>query len=269
MNAEHLVEAQRELRMRLLDHGHVAWHPARELAARLLLHLDDTQFCWQFATEWLRDTLDADRVDAGFCAPTLPVYRPHAEARRTTRDVPSMLGASINAFDRGVRCVWSADTAVIFRDVEQDPRLGAGLRESLLASGMRNTIAAALVHQGTPLGLVCADWMEHRVDDSDGRCEHFHEVARVVLSPILATSRRLGTEPSLLARLTPAERRVAELVAAGLSYKEIAHRLDRSVSTIDHQLRSVRRKLGARSNNRLVRMLADQLAAAPQAASGS
>jgi DNA-binding CsgD family transcriptional regulator len=75
--------------------------------------------------------------------------------------------------------------------------------------------------------------------------------------------------PPLLAKLTPAERRVAELVAAGLSYKEIARRLDRSVSTIDHQLRSVRFKLGARSNSRLVRLLADQLAAAPQAASGS
>jgi DNA-binding CsgD family transcriptional regulator len=111
--------------------------------------------------------------------------------------------------------------------------------------------------------------MERRVDDSDGRCEHFQEVARVVLSPILATSRRLGMEPSLLTQLSPAERRVAELVAAGLSYKEIARRLDRSVSTIDHQLRSVRRKLGARSNSRLVRMLADQLAAAPPAANGS
>ena len=86
-----------------------------------------------------------------------------------------------------------------------------------------------------------------------------------MLSPILAASRRLGMEPSVLARLAAAERRVAELVAAGLSYKEIARRLDRSVSTIDHQLRSVRRKLGARSNSRLVRLLADQNAAAPQA----
>ena len=209
MNAEHLVEAQRELRTRLLDREHVAWHPARELAARLLLHLDDTQFCWQFAAEWLRDTLDADRVDGGFGAPTIPVYRPHAEARRATREVPSMLGASIDASDRGVRYVWSAARAVVFRDVEQDPRLGTGLRDSLLASGMRNTLAAALVHQGTPLGLVCVDWMERRVDDSDDRCEHFQEVARVVLSPILATSRRLGMEPSLLTRLSPAERRVA------------------------------------------------------------
>jgi DNA-binding CsgD family transcriptional regulator len=57
-----------------------------------------------------------------------------------------------------------------------------------------------------------------------------------------------------------------------LSYKEIARRLDRSLSTIDHQLRSVRSKVGARSTNRLVSMLADQLAAGeapPQAANAS
>jgi DNA-binding CsgD family transcriptional regulator len=269
MNAEHLVAAQRELRVNLLDRGHVTWYPARELAARLLLHLDDTQFCWQFATEWLRDTLDADRVDAGATAPAHRVYRPHAEARRINRDVPSMLGASIDGADSGVRYVWAAQRAVVFRDVEHDLRLGAGLRESLLASGVQNTIAAALVHEGIPLGLLCADWLERRVDACDSRCGQFQEVASVVLSPILAASQRLGTEPSILGQLTPAERRVARLVAAGMSYKEIARRLDRSLSTVDHHLRSVRSKLGARSTTRLVRMLADQLEVPPQADKGS
>ena len=272
MNAEHLVAAQRELRTRLLDRGHVTWQPARDLAARLLLHLEDPQFCWQFAAQWLRDSLDADRVDGGFAGPEHHVYRPQAEARRATREVPSMLGASIDGTDRGLRFVWSAGHAVVFCDVEQDQRLGAGLREGLLASGMRNTIATALVHQGAPLGLLCADWMERRVDDSDCRWERFNEVACVVLSPILGAARRLGSEPALLQQLTPAERRVAQLVAAGLSYKEIARRLDRSLSTIDHQLRSVRRKLGARSTSRLVSMLADQLAAGdapPRAANAS
>lgn len=272
MNAEHLVAAQRELRTRLLDGGQVTWQPARDLAARLLLHLDDAQFCWQFAAQWLRDALDADRVDGGFATPGHRTYRPQAEARRGTRDVSSMLGASIDGGDRGIRCVWSAGHAVLFCDVEQDPRLGAGLRESLLASGMRNTIAAGLFHQGAPLGLLCADWMERRVDDSDCRRERFDEVACVVLSPILGAARRLGSEPAVFQQLTPAERRVAQLVAAGLSYKEIARRLDRSLSTIDHQLRSVRSKLGARSTSRLVSMLADQFAAGdapPQAANPS
>lgn len=272
MNAEHLVAAQRELRASLLDRPYIAWHPARDLAARLMLHLDDAEFCWQFATRWLRDALDADRVDGGFAAPAHRVYRPHAESRRTDRDVPTMLGAAIDGTDRGIQCVWLAQRAVVFRDVEQDPRLGAGLRGSLLASGVRNTIAAGLVHQGTALGLLCADWMECRVDECDVRREHFQEVVGGVLTPVLAAARRLGAEPAIFSQLTPAERRVAELVATGLSYKEIARRLDRSLSTIDHQLRSVRRKVGAPSTKRLVRILADQLAAdstPPQAANAS
>ena len=60
--------------------------------------------------------------------------------------------------------------------------------------------------------------------------------------------------------LTPAERRVAELAATGMSYKEIARRLNRSFSTIDHQLRSVRSKLGTRSAGRLVHLLAPRAA---------
>jgi hypothetical protein len=151
----------------------MAWHPARDLAARLLLHLDDAEFCWQFATQWLRDALDADRVDGGFAAPGHHVYRPQAESRRATRDVPSMLGASIDSTDRGVRCVWSAERAVVFRDVEQDPRLGTGLREGCWPAG-RNTIAAALVHQGAPLGLVCADWMAVSADSARVKSERAH-----------------------------------------------------------------------------------------------
>ena len=81
-----------------------------------------------------------------------------------------------------------------------------------------------------------------------------------------------GSSP--LAELTPAERKVADLVATGMSYKEIARHLNRSFSTVDHQLRSVRTKLGVRSTSRLVRLLSDQAfeaggSDAPHAASGS
>ena len=62
-----------------------------------------------------------------------------------------------------------------------------------------------------------------------------------------------------LAVLTPAELKVARLVATGLSYKEVARRLDRSLSTVDHQLRSIRDKLGVRSTARLVHLLNGRL----------
>jgi AraC-like DNA-binding protein/DNA-binding CsgD family transcriptional regulator len=57
--------------------------------------------------------------------------------------------------------------------------------------------------------------------------------------------------PDGLRCLTPAERSVVRLVAEGLSYKEIARKLERSFSTVDHQLRSIRAKLGAASTARL------------------
>jgi DNA-binding CsgD family transcriptional regulator len=131
--------------------------------------------------------------------------------------------------------------------------------------------------------------MESRVDASDARCAHFQELV-AVLGPVMGAARSLQGEgpdeqrppvpagavggQSPLAELTPAERKVALLVATGMSYKEIARHLNRSFSTVDHQLRSVRTKLGVRSTSRLVRLLADQAfvaggSNAPHAASKS
>jgi DNA-binding CsgD family transcriptional regulator len=55
--------------------------------------------------------------------------------------------------------------------------------------------------------------------------------------------------------LTPGERRVAELVAAGLSNKQVAEQLYLSVTTVDSHLRGVYAKLGVRSRAQLTRRL--------------
>jgi DNA-binding NarL/FixJ family response regulator len=55
--------------------------------------------------------------------------------------------------------------------------------------------------------------------------------------------------------LTPGERRVAELVAGGLSNKQVAERLYVSVATVDTHLRGVYAKLGVRSRTQLARHL--------------
>jgi len=267
IHAEHVLERQRELRERLLSGRQIAWRPARDLAAHMLLHLDDANGCLDLAVQWMRDAFDADRVDAGFGAPRDVVYRPQAEALRSTRSVPSMVGAPIDAADGGVQRVWASRRVVVYRDVAQERGMGERLRASLLGVGSRNVIATALRDHGQPVGLTCADWMDCTVDATDSRCLRLQELSDHVLGPIIGAARGLeadaaadagldGEATIALRQLTPAERRVAELAATGMSYKEIARRLNRSFSTIDHQLRSVRRKLGARSAGRLVRTLA-------------
>jgi DNA-binding CsgD family transcriptional regulator len=264
INAEHVLELQRGLRERLLSRRQIAWRPARDLAAHMLLHLDDANGCLQLAVEWMRDALDADRVDAGFGAPRDVIYRPQAEALRSTRWVPSMVGAAIDAADGGVQGVWASHQVVVFRDIAQEPRMGERLRASLLGVGSRSIIATALRDRGVPVGLTCADWMECRVEPDDTRCARLQELSDGVLGPIISAARTLDEETqcgdpgdarNVLRGLTPAECRVAQLAATGLSYKEIARRLDRSFSTVDHQLRSVREKLGVRSAGQLVRIL--------------
>jgi DNA-binding CsgD family transcriptional regulator len=186
-----------------------------------------------------------------------------------------MVGAAIDAADGGVQGVWASRRVVVFRDIAQEPRMGERLRASLLGVGSRSIIATALRDRGVPVGLTCADWMECRVDAQDTRCARLQELSDGVLGPIISAARTLDEEArwgdsgdarTVLRGLTPAERRVALLAASGMSYKEIARRLDRSFSTIDHQLRSVREKLGVRSAGQLVRVLAAHataLASAP------
>jgi DNA-binding NarL/FixJ family response regulator len=64
-----------------------------------------------------------------------------------------------------------------------------------------------------------------------------------------------GRRPSGEGELTPAERRVAELAADGLSNKEIARDLVVTVRTVEEHLKNVYAKLGVRSRTQLARRL--------------
>ena len=74
---------------RLLDRG-IRYAPARDLAAHMLLRLDDLPGCWSVATHWLQAELGCQRVDTGFGMQMARDYFPgFAEATNTDYDVPS------------------------------------------------------------------------------------------------------------------------------------------------------------------------------------
>ena len=66
---------------------------------------------------------------------------------------------------------------------------------------------------------------------------------------------RIGGRPANEGDLTPSERRIAELVAAGKTNKEVAATLFLSVHTIEGALKRAYRKLGVRSRTELSRVL--------------
>ena len=142
-------------------------------------------------------------------------------------------------------------------------------RAELLRMGTRVKMAAPIMDRTRPLGLMCVDWMDACEPARDERWARFEEIAAVVLGPVMSAAQRVasgaqrdvgrpvhgGDAIDLLESLTPAERTVARLAVDGLSYKEIARRLNRSFSTVDHQLRSARSKLGVSSTARLVNLM--------------
>jgi DNA-binding CsgD family transcriptional regulator len=82
------------------------------------------------------------------------------------------------------------------------------------------------------------------------------------------TTERAQTRPEIrtvsgrrmepLEGLTPAERRVADLAAFGLTNREVASDLNLSPHTVDYHLRQIYRKLGITSRVRLARAVVEQ-----------
>lgn len=265
VDSEALVSLQRALRDRVLKAGHLQGEE-RGIAAEMLLHLDEPAACWSVGAGWLMAQTGADRVDGGFSSAADREYMPQMERRREDVDVPSVLGAVFDARTEAIRVVWRAQHAVVYQDVQEDRRIGEPVRSGLLAVGARSKVAVAVRDRGRDVGLLCVDSGRPFAWSSD-HYERIDRVAREVIGPVLGAARDLADAagrqlpPGLPLRpgcggLTSAELRVAQLVLAGCSYKEIALKLDRSCATIDHQLRSMRQKLGVNSTAKLMRELA-------------
>lgn len=271
MNSEDLLAAQRRLRGSLLDTRRAAMPGSNDLAAYLLLYLDDAEHCWRSALHWMRRTLDADRSDGGFAAPGA-VYRPSGEAVRGDLPPPRHAEMAFDPDDAALHAVWRAPGAVVFEDIAGDRRFAAATRAQLLGMGMRAKLAIALRDGDAPMGLICCNWGAGRRSADADLSRQVGALSSEVLGPILAAAGRLREDSdapaarlpdrdSLLAQLTAGELDVARLAVTGMSYKEIAARLNRSFSTVDHRLRAIREKSGARSTARMIAMLSELLAA--------
>ncbi|WP_397474458.1 helix-turn-helix transcriptional regulator [Pusillimonas sp.] len=263
--AELIYLRQRMLRKLLLEDSphHISYRPARELAAELLLFLDDPNAIWNISTGWLLKSLDVERVDGGFAHPSDKLYLPgQTESVREIGEIPSLQGIKVDNFDVAVRLIWLAKRPLMFADIKES-RFGKDLKKDLLKTATESKLVTSLIGVNGPIGLLCADRVQIRRRRRWLGSEYdiFSSVALEVIAPVLDAAQELAREAydrranrfeSAVNLLTTAEYEVAVLAATGQSYKEIARTKNRSLHTIDHQLRSVRRKLNLSSQAKLV-----------------
>ena len=172
-----------------------------------------------------------------------------------------MLGVSVPNQHAITQLIWRTDGPVPFEHVERNPIIG-DLREAFISLRSRSMIARRLEHHNTALGLICLDhteeshiWQPHELALIEDFCQEF-------LAPILEYSLQISSHLPLTkttSTLTSAELEVVRLAARGLTYSEIAAKLNKAVRTVDNQLRSAREKLGARNQIDLVRLSASFL----------
>jgi DNA-binding CsgD family transcriptional regulator len=272
------LELVQSAQTRLRDHlfgspGRISWRPARDLAAHMLLFVDDSKRCSAIAVEWIRGGFACSRVDTGVGQSSDSTYLPgYAESRDPNTEVLTYAGAHVNNNADAMQLMWTAQRPIVFRDVAADSRFDLPLHDMLVNAGTTSKMAAAITFRGKSIGLICADWVGRPIPNSSVLHEHYDCVVSEVLGPILLASHELAAmryaagRPELSASgraegrcrdsLTPAELKVAWLAASGLPYKLIADRLNKSFSTVDHQLRSIRRKLKVRTYAELAAVLA-------------
>lgn len=243
------------LRRDLLDQADRSGERRRDCdrAAHMMLYLDEPAQLLALGLDHLADTLSCERADAGVLDEADTTYRPTAVIADGDAQRAAIAGTPLPNRHDVLRAVWRSSQPVTFSSVRGNRHLGS-LEPVFVGLGTEAMLATPIRHRGVGLGLLCLDETESRTFTDEER-RWVDRFVTTQLAPLLAASlHRLAARST---HLSAAESDAVALLAEGLSYTEIARRLDKSPRTVDNQLRSARRKAGARNAVELVRWWQD------------
>jgi len=239
------------LKARFLDgYRHTIDRKMLDTVAHMIIEIDRSDHLINVALSFLSDQLNAGRVDIGFSSSKCPSYE--IENDYIYQGAISTVGKSLPNKNRAVQKVWNSPFPVIFEDVKNDYMIGE-LKETFLSVSSQSMIAQRLNSDQGSFGIVC-------MDDLDGARQWTSSEQTLVLqfcneffSPLLKISQQIEDKKQI-DKPSPAELEAIRLASAGLKYKQIAAQLDKSIRTIEVQLRNARAKTGAANQTELVRV---------------
>jgi DNA-binding CsgD family transcriptional regulator len=246
-------------------------------ALHLLFGLDvtDLERALDAAARQVAGVMGADKVDVFLLEPQTDTL-----VAVGTNDAPMAQKQKALGLDRLPLEVGGHSVAVFLsgesrlsRHLDQDPEELRGIVEDL---GVRSQIAVPLDVRGKRSGvmMVCSARPEYFSGDDLRFVETIAQWvglvgyrAAAVQQAIEEAARqalRIAAEDTV-AKLTPRQREVAVLVAAGLTNMEIAQRLVLTPGTVANHVESILRRLGFRSRTQVAALLGDPNLARPEA----
>ncbi|HYH23171.1 MAG TPA: response regulator transcription factor [Azospirillum sp.] len=171
------------------------------------------------------------------------------------------VGLTVSSFASGEEFLkaWHPDQpGCLVTDVRMPGMSGLELQEALARAGSILAVIVITGHADVPMAVRAlragaVDFIEKPFNDQH-LLDRVHEALEKSMALWKGHSRKARVR-ALLARLTPRERQVADLVAAGKPNKVIAFELDLSMKTVEVHRHNVMEKLEVASVADLTRLL--------------
>lgn len=222
-------------------------------AAHLILAIEDPDEMMEIALEFIVQKLAACRADIGFLTPQDATYNPASIYYNKTFDPPDYTGVvfsnQVSVFQR----TWRQRAPVVCDNVTSNPMLGDS-RKKFESIQSKSILFQRLTWDRQPVGLTCVDFTHEPHVWTSGEIAFMESFAETFLGPLIGISKRWHDpkRSQIIKRPTRSELMAIELAAKGLSYKQIADQLGKSVRTIENQLRSARETLNAANQAELI-----------------
>lgn len=223
-------------------------------ASQMILYIDNPKEVVRIGLQYLVSELSVCRADAGFATPLHPSYTPIAEFCNPNTNPPSITGLVIPNHHQAMQLIWNSSVPVKYEKVEDNEALG-DLRPPLINAGCKSMLLNKLMWGDEPIGIACIDYTVHDHEWSMLEIKFMETFCAIFLGPLAAISNYWFNPKmhSMFSKPTDSELVAIRLAASGLSYKQIANKLGKSIRTVENQFRNARKRLGARNQIELIK----------------
>jgi len=231
-----------------------------DCAAHMILAIENPKDMVHIALRYIGNHLSACRADAGFATPIDSEYRPLSEYCSEKNQPPSVASLVLSNQHEVMQRVWRSRAPVKYENVSENPKL-KDVKEILSSIRSRSMLMQRLVWDKEPIGISCVDHtlVDHQWHDDE--VNFMQQFCTNIFAPLAGISNywHNPTMHQMFKKPSESELDAIRLAACGLSYKNIAEELNKSVRTIENQLRNARLRLNARNQAELIKKCAPWL----------
>ncbi len=221
--------------------------------AHLILVIEDPDEVMSTALEFMVAKLSACRADIGILNPKDSTYKP-SSIHYNVGTAPALCdGTAYSNQSQVFKKTWQQSSPVVCDNVHLSPIL-CDSRKKFESIQSKSILFQRLIWNNKPVGMTCIDftheyhvWTTSETNFISMFCDQF-------LAPLLGISHYWHNpkKSHIIKKPTNAELLAIKLAAKGMSYKQIANELDKSIRTIENQLRSARDTLNASNQAELI-----------------